>query len=64
LLRQTGGAANVEIEKPNPVPTAIALPGAVGAIALIAAGSKHSLALTTAGQVFCGRRRDENRRGR
>jgi alpha-tubulin suppressor-like RCC1 family protein len=49
---QTGDAANLGTDKPNPVPHAIALPGAVGAIAQIAAGSEHSLALTTGGQVY------------
>lgn len=49
---QLGNATNENTEEPNPTPTLVTLPGATGPIAQIAAGYKHSLALTSSGQLY------------
>jgi alpha-tubulin suppressor-like RCC1 family protein len=49
---QLGNATNNGTEEPNPTPTLVSLPGASGAVAQIAAGREHSLALTSTGQLF------------
>ncbi len=49
---QLGSAANNGTNNPNPTPTLVALPGQIGAVAQIAAGGTHSLALTSSGQLY------------
>jgi alpha-tubulin suppressor-like RCC1 family protein len=38
--------------KPNPTPTPVTLPGATGPVAQVAAGTAHTLALTSTGQLY------------
>ena len=49
---QLGIAANSGMATPNPTPTLVGLPGAIGAITQIAAGDSHSLVLTSSGQLY------------
>ena len=49
---QLGSTTNNGTTTATPTPTLVALPGQIGAIAQVAAGGYHSLALTASGQVF------------
>jgi alpha-tubulin suppressor-like RCC1 family protein len=49
---QLGNATNVGTNNPNPTPTLVSLPGAVGPVVQIAGGALHSLALTATGQLY------------
>lgn len=49
---QLGRAANAGSETPNPIPAPVALPGASGPVVQVAAGARHSLALTSTGQLY------------
>ena len=49
---QLGIEANSGAEAANPTPTLVALPGAVGPVTQIAAGGRHSLVLTSTGQLY------------
>ena len=49
---QLGVAAGSGAPGANPVPRLLTLPGAVGHVAQIAAGSTHSLALTSTGELY------------
>jgi alpha-tubulin suppressor-like RCC1 family protein len=49
---QLGSQANSGSEAANPSPLPVSLPGAVGPVTQIAAGSAHSLALTETGQLY------------
>ncbi len=49
---QLGSMTNVGTTEPNPTPTQVSLPGATGPVTQISAGGVHSLALTTAGQLY------------
>ena len=49
---QLGNATNDKTEEPNPTPTLVSLPGASGPAVQIAAGSFHSLALTSTGELY------------
>jgi alpha-tubulin suppressor-like RCC1 family protein/serine/threonine protein kinase len=49
---QLGNATNLGSEEPNPTPTLVTLPGASGKITQIAAGARHSLALTSTGEFY------------
>ena len=49
---QLGSATNSGTNNANPTPALVALPGAVGPITRIAAGSNHSLAVTASGQLY------------
>jgi alpha-tubulin suppressor-like RCC1 family protein len=52
LYGQLGYETNAGTSNPNPTPTLVALPGAVGPVVRVAAGNAHSLALTASGQLF------------
>ncbi|HEX3910166.1 MAG TPA: putative Ig domain-containing protein [Solirubrobacteraceae bacterium] len=49
---QLGVATNLGSEAPNPTPTHVVLPGAIGPVKQVAAGDRHALALTAGGQVY------------
>ena len=49
---QLGEVTNNGTTDPNPTPTLVGLPGASGPVVQIAAGSRHSLALTSSGQAY------------
>jgi alpha-tubulin suppressor-like RCC1 family protein len=49
---QLGTATNNGTLTANPTPTQVSLPGATGQIAQISAGTYHSLALTSTGQLY------------
>ncbi len=49
---QLGIEANSGTEEPNPTPTLVTLPGASGPVTQIAAGARHSLAVTSSGELF------------
>ena len=49
---QLGNATNDKTLEPNPTPTPVTLPGAVGPMTQIAAGNFHSLAVTSSGQLY------------
>jgi alpha-tubulin suppressor-like RCC1 family protein len=49
---QLGTTAGSESYSPNPVPVLVTLPGQVGGVVQVAAGSFHSLALTASGQLY------------
>ncbi len=49
---QLGSTANNGTEAPNPTPTQVSLPGASGPVTQIAAGGRHSLVLTSTGQLY------------
>jgi alpha-tubulin suppressor-like RCC1 family protein len=51
-LGQLGNATNNKNFEPNPTPTLVTLPGATGPVVQAAAGSVHSLALTSTGQLY------------
>jgi alpha-tubulin suppressor-like RCC1 family protein len=52
LWGQLGNPTNANTGEPNPTPTQVALPGAVGPVTQVAAGGAHSLALTASGQLY------------
>ena len=49
---QLGSDRNSATEESNPTPALVTLPGAGGPVTQIAAGSEHSLALTSTGQLY------------
>ena len=49
---QLGNATNAATGNPNPQPTPVTLPGQAGPITHVAAGSFHSLAVTSSGQLY------------
>jgi hypothetical protein len=49
---QLGSATNNGTYKPNPTPTRVTLPGQGGPVTQIAAGARHSLAVTSSGQLY------------
>jgi alpha-tubulin suppressor-like RCC1 family protein len=49
---QLGRETNAGTTTPNPTPTLVFLPGAVGPVVRVAAGNSHSLAITSSGQLF------------
>jgi len=49
---QLGIQANSDTGQANPTPALVSLPGATGQVTQIAAGGGHSLALTSAGQLY------------
>ena len=49
---QLGVAAGVGTGNPTPTPTLVTLPGQVGTVAHVAAGTSHSLAVTSSGQLY------------
>ena len=49
---QLGSFANTGTNNPNPTPTVVTLPGEIGPVIRIAAGSDHSLAVTASGQLY------------
>ena len=49
---QLGNATNNATTSPNPTPTLVGLPGAIGAVTQVSAGDLHSLALTSSGQLY------------
>ena len=49
---QLGSSANTGTNNPNPTPTVVTLPGEIGPVIRIAAGSDHSLAVTASGQLY------------
>jgi alpha-tubulin suppressor-like RCC1 family protein len=49
---QLGSTTHVWTEAPNPTPTLVTLAGAVGPVAQVAAGTYHSLAVTSSGQLY------------
>jgi alpha-tubulin suppressor-like RCC1 family protein len=49
---QLGMATGSGVAGPNPTPRPITLPGAVGRVAALAAGSTHSLVLTSTGELY------------
>jgi alpha-tubulin suppressor-like RCC1 family protein len=49
---QLGNADNDRPLEPHPTPTLVTLPGEVGPVTQVAAGSDHSLALTSSGQLY------------
>jgi alpha-tubulin suppressor-like RCC1 family protein len=52
LFGQLGVASSSGTPSPNPTPQMLALPGASGRVAQIAAGAAHALVLTSAGELF------------
>ena len=49
---ELGNAGDIHTGTPHPQPAAVALPGLVGTAVQIAAGSYHSLVLTSSGQLY------------
>jgi alpha-tubulin suppressor-like RCC1 family protein len=49
---QLGTAVNSGTKTANPTPVRVTLPGAVGRVTEVAAGSEHSLAVTESGQLY------------
>jgi alpha-tubulin suppressor-like RCC1 family protein len=49
---QLGIQTNSGKERTNATPTLVSLPGATGSVVRVAAGGRHSLALTTTGQLY------------
>ncbi len=49
---QLGNADNDKALEPHPTPTLVTLPGEDGPVIQVAAGSDHSLALTSSGQLY------------
>lgn len=49
---ELGTTTNSGTENPTPTPTLVNLPGAAGPVVQIAAGYKHTLAVTSTGQLF------------
>ena len=49
---QLGSSANSGTNNPNPTPTLVGLPGEIGPVTRVAAGSDYSLAVTASGQLY------------
>jgi alpha-tubulin suppressor-like RCC1 family protein len=49
---QLGSATNSGTTNPTPTPTLVSLPGASGPVTQVGAGERHSLALTSTGQLY------------
>jgi alpha-tubulin suppressor-like RCC1 family protein len=49
---QLGSTINIGTEDPNPTPTLVGLPGENGTVTQVAAGSDHSLVVTSSGQLY------------
>jgi alpha-tubulin suppressor-like RCC1 family protein len=49
---ELGSAFNSATLEPNPTPTLVTLPGAIGPVIGVAAGQAHSLAVTSSGQLY------------
>lgn len=49
---QLGNATNNGTDNANPTPTLVGLPGQIGQVTQLAAGDGHSLAVTSAGQLY------------
>jgi alpha-tubulin suppressor-like RCC1 family protein len=49
---QLGSTINIGTENPNPTPTLVGLPGEIGTVTQVAAGSDHSLVATSSGQLY------------
>lgn len=49
---ELGRATNSGTLNPSPTPAPVALPGATGPVVQVAAGSEHSLAVTSTGQLY------------
>jgi alpha-tubulin suppressor-like RCC1 family protein len=49
---QLGSATNELTIEPNPTPARVTLPGEVGPVVQVAAGTEHTLALTATGQLY------------
>jgi alpha-tubulin suppressor-like RCC1 family protein len=49
---QLGNPNNKEPQEPHPTPTRVTLPGETGPVTQVAAGTNHSLALTSTGQLY------------
>jgi alpha-tubulin suppressor-like RCC1 family protein len=49
---ELGNTTNNGTANPNPIPTPVILPGAVGPVTEIVAGGDHSLVLTASGQLY------------
>jgi alpha-tubulin suppressor-like RCC1 family protein/uncharacterized protein YecT (DUF1311 family) len=49
---ELGSATNSTTNNPNPTPTLVTLPGEVGPVTQVAAGTDHSLAMTASGQLY------------
>ena len=49
---ELGSATNISTNNPNPTPTLVTLPGEIGPVTQVAAGSNHSLAVTASGQLY------------
>jgi hypothetical protein len=49
---ELGVATNSGTPTPTPTPTLVALPGQIGAVTQIAAGTTHSLVLTSSGELY------------
>jgi hypothetical protein len=49
---QLGSANNNGVAAANPTPTLVTLPGATGPVTEVSAGSSHSLAVTSTGQLY------------
>jgi alpha-tubulin suppressor-like RCC1 family protein len=49
---QLGDTTNDKTSEPNPTPTLVTLPGEVGPVIQVAAGYRHSLAVTSSGQLY------------
>ena len=52
MYGELGSTTNVGVDKPNPTPTVVSLPGARGNVTQAAVGDGFSLVLTSTGQVF------------
>jgi alpha-tubulin suppressor-like RCC1 family protein len=52
IYGQLGSATNSGTGNPNPTPTLVMLAGQVGAVTQIAAGDRHSLVVTSSGQLY------------
>jgi alpha-tubulin suppressor-like RCC1 family protein len=49
---ELGTKTNYRTDAPNPTPALVTLPGATGPVTEVAAGGRHSLALTSTGQLY------------
>jgi alpha-tubulin suppressor-like RCC1 family protein/uncharacterized protein YecT (DUF1311 family) len=49
---QLGSSADSGTNNPDPTPTLVGLPGAIGPVTQVAAGEDHSLAVTASGQLY------------
>jgi alpha-tubulin suppressor-like RCC1 family protein len=62
-MGELGLATNSGTTTPNPTPTLVSLPGATGPVSQIAAGTLHTLALTSTGQLYAFGWNDEGQLG-